>query len=40
VWWSSCLRFKRCTMVPNSSCRDLADFDDDTLVTLGQDVAA
>ena len=31
VWWSSCLRFKRCTMVPNSSCRNLADFDDDTL---------
>ena len=31
VWWSSCLRFKRCTMVPNSSCRHLADFDDDTL---------
>src|SRR5215472_13161643 len=30
VWWSSCLRFKRCTMVPNSSCRHLADFDDDT----------
>src|SRR5262249_33925485 len=29
--WSSCLRFKRCTMVPNSSCRHLADFDDDTL---------
>ena len=27
VWWSSCLRFKRCTMVPNSSCRHLADFD-------------
>ncbi len=31
VWWSSCLRFKRCTMVPNSSCRHLTDFDDDTL---------
>jgi len=31
VWWSSCLRFKRCTMVPNGSCRRLADFDDDTL---------
>src|SRR5262249_8301906 len=31
VWWSSCLRFKRCTVVPNSSCRHLADFDDDTL---------
>ena len=31
VWWSSCLRFKHCTMVPNSSCRHLADFDDDTL---------
>src|SRR6516164_69487 len=31
VWWSSCLRFKRCTMVPNNSCRRLAGFDDDTL---------
>ena len=31
VSWSLCLRFKRCTMVPNSSCRHLADFDDDTL---------
>src|SRR6516162_7227686 len=31
VSWSSCLRFKRCTMVPNSSCRHLADFDDDSL---------
>jgi hypothetical protein len=31
VWWSSCLRFKHCTVVPNSSCRHLADFDDDTL---------
>src|SRR5262249_43383549 len=31
VWWSSCLRFKHCTMVPNSSCRHLADVDDDTL---------
>jgi len=31
VWWSSCLRFKRCAMVPNSSCRHLADFDDDSL---------
>jgi hypothetical protein len=31
VWWSSCLRFKHCSAVPNSSCRHLADFDDDTL---------
>ena len=31
VWWSSCLRFKHCTVVPNSSCRHLADFDDDIL---------
>src|SRR6516225_3065051 len=32
---SSCLRFKRCTMVPNSSCRHLADFDDDTWAKTG-----
>jgi len=31
VWWCSCLRFKHCTTVPDSTCRHLVDFDDDTL---------
>src|SRR5215472_13723313 len=30
LWWISCSSFKHCEIPPNSSCRHLADFDDDT----------